>query len=302
MTPAPMTTAEAVATDLPKCTECQERTAQNKKRGMCHRCVARLSRQPKYRRHSDPVPTHCQKCGKPEILFKREGLCRLCYLHRIKPPKYRAHSDPVPSSCVKCGSAEVTFKRGGLCATCRYRELYPLKGRTEGVIRSLADDIAAQVARGVTQTKIAKELGVSRQRISQILLAKGLPSKRPNLARQKVAPEARAARLEASAERRFIEHVEFSSGCWEWQGCKFIPNRKYPHVQYGKLGRHGKHGYAHRAAYELFKGPIPEGMTVDHICFNTLCVNPDHLQLLTPGQNAARKKRLFFHEAQELAA
>lgn len=43
--------------------------------------------------------------------------------------------------------------------------------------------------------------------------------------------------------------------------------------------------YAHRYAYELEHGPIPEGMIVDHTCWNRACVNPDHLRLATRQQN-----------------
>jgi hypothetical protein len=42
---------------------------------------------------------------------------------------------------------------------------------------------------------------------------------------------------------------------------------------------------AHRESYEMNVGPIPEGMQVDHICRNSLCMNPKHLRLVTPSQN-----------------
>ena len=68
----------------------------------------------------------------------------------------------------------------------------------------------------------------------------------------------------------------------------------------------GNHGYAqigwtvdhktnvvlaHRAAWEAAHGPIPDGMTVDHTCFERRCVNPEHLRLLTHAQNAGIRRR-----------
>jgi hypothetical protein len=45
---------------------------------------------------------------------------------------------------------------------------------------------------------------------------------------------------------------------------------------------------AHRVAYELFVGAIPDGMQIDHLCRNKLCVNPAHLEVVTPRENTLR--------------
>jgi hypothetical protein len=78
---------------------------------------------------------------------------------------------------------------------------------------------------------------------------------------------------------RFWSKVEFSPECWTWRGAK---NPKgYGHLACGRNPRS-----AHRIAWELSRGTIPSGMFIDHVCRNRTCVNPDHLRLVTPRQNA----------------
>lgn len=63
---------------------------------------------------------------------------------------------------------------------------------------------------------------------------------------------------------------------------------------YGKIGLGGKKngvsptGLVHRVAYELYKGPIPEGMEVDHLCKNRPCINPAHLEAVLKIENIRR--------------
>lgn len=55
---------------------------------------------------------------------------------------------------------------------------------------------------------------------------------------------------------------------------------------YGTIDGNGNRVLAHRLAYTINHGPIPDGMQIDHICGNRRCVKPDHLRLATPQQNA----------------
>lgn len=57
---------------------------------------------------------------------------------------------------------------------------------------------------------------------------------------------------------------------------------------YGRLSSHGKVYSAHRFVYEKTRGPIPDGLTLDHLCRNKLCVNPDHLEPVTLRVNILR--------------
>lgn len=76
------------------------------------------------------------------------------------------------------------------------------------------------------------------------------------------------------------------NGCWIWQS------------------NGGSHGYAqathrvdgktvtelmHRVSYEVFVGPIPEGLTIDHLCNVIRCVNPEHLEPVTLAENIRRR-------------
>lgn len=57
---------------------------------------------------------------------------------------------------------------------------------------------------------------------------------------------------------------------------------------YGQFGYNGKNGYAHRYAWERINGPIPEGMTVDHLCRVRNCVNTAHMELVDGPENTRR--------------
>lgn len=88
------------------------------------------------------------------------------------------------------------------------------------------------------------------------------------------------------ADRIRLLSVPQPDGCWQWQG-------PIDRGGYGVTNFRRRYLRAHRGAYMAFVGRIPEAMTVDHLCFNTACVNPAHLRLLTNLENARNQRKAF---------
>jgi len=70
-------------------------------------------------------------------------------------------------------------------------------------------------------------------------------------------------------------------GCWNWRGATNS-------CGYGQLLRGGKRTKAHRLLYEATKGPIADGLVIDHLCRNRRCVNPDHMECVPVRENTVR--------------
>lgn len=74
--------------------------------------------------------------------------------------------------------------------------------------------------------------------------------------------------------------ADFSLPCWQWDVLR-------PTTGYGDF-YDGRAWLAHRWSYEHHVGPIPEGLEIDHLCRNRGCVNPYHLEVVTPRVNTLR--------------
>lgn len=80
---------------------------------------------------------------------------------------------------------------------------------------------------------------------------------------------------------RFLAKVDKTESCWLWTA--FCDKHGYAKFSVG-----GRTRRAHRFAFERFVGPIPEGYEIDHLCRNRSCVNPAHMEAVTPRVNGYR--------------
>ena len=82
----------------------------------------------------------------------------------------------------------------------------------------------------------------------------------------------------------FMARIDASGKCWLWKGGYRFSKA----LKYGRVYVQNRAVPAHRRAYELFVGPIPEGATIDHLCRETMCVRPEHLEAVRLRDNILR--------------
>lgn len=92
-------------------------------------------------------------------------------------------------------------------------------------------------------------------------------------------------RISRKDVERFLSRVEIQDSHWIYRGYGTGKDRCYP-----VIGINGGYVKAYRFAYMLWIGPLSKSLEVDHVCRNTFCVNPEHLEAVTTKTNIRRAR------------
>lgn len=93
---------------------------------------------------------------------------------------------------------------------------------------------------------------------------------------------------QAKADARFWSKVQKTDTCWLWTG--HVTTNGYGVINLTYPGDKQRGFRAHRYLFELYHGPIAEGLDIDHKCHNKRCVRPAHLRTTTRKQNLENRQ------------
>lgn len=137
--------------------------------------------------------------------------------------------------------------------------------------------LLAGLRSGMSAAEVGRWLGVSRERVRQIWVRETGEASVP---RRRLTRDINTIRV-----RKFWASVAvLESGCWEWTGVRYPTGYGQPPF----TGEGHQAGYVHRVSYRWLVGAIPDGLTIDHLCRNRACVNPDHLEAVSQRVNTLR--------------
>lgn len=235
----------------------------------------------------EAMKANCIVCKLRPVAIKKRQLCMPCY-QRIR--RQALNVEPT--------------KRGRkpLADDIKEERIADAQRRRDARSRALWDrhqPILERAQSGMSQRSIARALGISFQRVGQILKRYNVsirefkePKPKPKTADQRL--QEKICRIRERLEKN-IDKAS-ASECWIWQGPTDAPNPSYPAYVLPRICAHdplesskSRSTYAHRVAYMIYIGPIPKGLVVHRSCHNYLCCNPAHLQLATRREAGTMK-------------
>jgi len=92
--------------------------------------------------------------------------------------------------------------------------------------------------------------------------------------------------------KKFLSKIRIEGNCWVWYGSK--DRQGYSRIQINKRSYIG-----HRLMYEYYHGDIDPNLTIDHLCRNHACVNPEHLEQVTLRENILRGDTIASHNSRK---
>lgn len=169
-----------------------------------------------------------------------------------------------PASSLLCGLLQWQLPTG----------LHPLKHNLTHMT-ALAEYCAREYQSGRSQQELSRELNISKSSICRLVKrgAEMLPT--PVQIHEQSRP---------LIDRIMMRTRHADNGCLEWTGPR-------KNTGYAQFSYKGKNYLVHRLVYNLTSGEIPDGLVIDHICGNKLCVNRSHLRAVTQSMNLRTGRR-----------